>query len=58
MTIIGMRKVTYTISGILVGASILALAVWGLKLGIDFTGGSLFEVEFAWAKPETNSILE
>src|SRR3989344_7638776 len=58
MTIIGMRKVTYSISGILVGASILALAVWGLKLGIEFTGGSLLEVEFAGARPENNAILE
>jgi len=58
MTIIGMRKVTYSISGILVGASILALAVWGLKLGIDFTGGSLLEVEFAGARPENSAISE
>src|SRR3989344_5078866 len=58
MTIIGMRKVTYTISGILVGASILALAVWGLKLGIDFTGGSLLEVEFVGVRPENSAILE
>lgn len=58
MTIIGMRKVTYTVSGILVGASILALAVWGLKLGIDFTGGSLLEVEFTESRPENADILK
>ena len=58
MTIIGIRKVTYTISSILVGASILALAFWGLKLGIDFTGGSLLEVEFTESRPENSVILE
>ena len=58
MTIIGIRKVTYTISGILVGASLLALGFWGLKLGIDFTGGSLVEIEFVGSRPENSAILE
>lgn len=58
MTIIGMRKVTYTISALLVGASLAALGFWGLKLGIDFTGGSLLEVEFIGARPENSAILE
>ena len=57
MTIIGARKVTYAISGILVGASILALTFWGLKLGIDFTGGSFLEVEFTGVRSENSEIL-
>ena len=36
----------------------MALAVWGLKLGIDFTGGSLLEVEFVGVRPENSAILE
>jgi len=47
MTIIGARKISYWVSGALVTASFLALALWGLRLGIDFTGGSLLEVEYA-----------
>lgn len=35
----------------------MALAVWGLKPGIDFTGGSLLEVEFAQVRPENSAIL-
>lgn len=58
MTIIGIRKVTYTVSAVLVGASIVTLAIWGLKLGIDFTGGSLLEVEFVKTRPENSAILE
>lgn len=42
------HKTTWLVaSGTLVGASILALIFWGLRLGIDFTGGSLIEIEFA-----------
>jgi preprotein translocase subunit SecF len=33
-----------------------ALLTWGLKLGIDFTGGSLLEMEFVGSRPEVNQI--
>lgn len=49
--IINARKISYIFSGILVLASFLAVGVWGLRLGIDFTGGSLMEVEFRSARP-------
>jgi len=41
--IIGQRKYFYIFSGILVILSVLSLFVWGLKYGIDFTGGTLAE---------------
>lgn len=44
MQIIQHRNIYFAISGVLVGASIAAVAVFGLKLGIDFTGGSLLEI--------------
>lgn len=46
MNIIGLRKVWYVASGLLVGGSIVAVAMFGLKQGIDFTGGSLLSVRF------------
>ena len=46
MNIIGHKYIYLTFSGILVLGSILALAVWKLNVGIDFTGGSLMEVAF------------
>lgn len=46
MNIIGYRKIFFIISGILVLVSLASLAVWGLKFGIDFAGGSLIEIEF------------
>ncbi len=45
-SVVGWRKVWFWISGITVGASILALAFWGLRQGIEFTGGSLLIMRF------------
>lgn len=47
LQIIQKRKYAYLFSGILTAGSIVLLALWGLKLGIDFKGGTLMEVEFA-----------
>lgn len=46
MNIIGHKYIYLTISGLLVLGGIAAFLIWGLKEGIDFTGGSLIEVEF------------
>jgi preprotein translocase subunit SecF len=45
------RKITYIFSSVLVGASFAALIIWGLKPSIDFTGGSLLEVEYGSERP-------
>ncbi len=49
--IIQKRKISLTISSLLVIASIIALIVFGLNFGIDFTGGSLLEVKFNNERP-------
>lgn len=54
--IIRLRKLWYAISGVMVAASLLAIGVWGLRLGIDFTGGSLLQVEFAEGRPAVQEI--
>ncbi len=46
VNIIGHRKLWLIIAGSLVVASIVAVSLWGLKFGIDFTGGSLLELSF------------
>ena len=43
--IIGRRNLYFAFSGILIVLGIAALAIWGLRLGVDFTGGSLVEVQ-------------
>lgn len=56
MNIIGHKYIFLTFSGILVLASMVSYGLWGLKLGIDFTGGSLIEVEFSGASPSLDDI--
>lgn len=52
MFIIIYRKLFYIFSALLVAVSLAALALWGLNLGTDFTGGSLLEVSYPAARPE------
>lgn len=51
INIIGRRKIYFIISGFFVALSYAALAVWGLKPSIDFTGGSLIELKFTQSRP-------
>ncbi len=44
--IIQKRKYTYIASAILVVVSLTAIAMWGLKFGIDFKGGTLIRAQF------------
>lgn len=45
MNIIGHRKIYLTISALLVAAGILAVIGFGFKEGIDFKGGSLWQIK-------------
>ena len=62
MELVKIRKYSYAFSIILVLASIAALIFYGLKLGIDFTGGSLVEVRYdppaGGARPDINQIRQ
>jgi preprotein translocase subunit SecF len=44
--IVANRKIFYVFSSVLVIGSIVALAAFGLKQGIDFTGGSMLSARF------------
>lgn len=54
--IIKYRKLWLLISAGMVVLSIMALGIWGLKAGLDFTGGSLLEVKFAGNVPSVVDI--
>jgi preprotein translocase subunit SecF len=47
MFIVKNRNLFYTLSGLLIAASVGLFFVWGLKFGIDFTGGSLLEISYS-----------
>ena len=51
MNIIKYRYIYFGISLLVIIPGIIALILWGLPLGIDFTGGSLLEVQFASGQP-------
>lgn len=58
MEIIKNRKIPFTISGILFVASVVVLLTFGLKPGIDFTGGSLMELKFGVDRPTTSEVQD
>ncbi len=52
------RKAYYVLSGTLIALSVLALLLWGLRLGIDFKGGSLLYGDFTTALPAQFEIVQ
>jgi preprotein translocase subunit SecF len=53
--VVKLRRAWYIVSGVTIGLSIAFLAMWGLKQGIDFTGGSLMAVRFN-ARPSSADV--
>ncbi len=49
-------KIWLTFSGLVTILSIIVLVVWGLKWSIDFTGGSLMELDFSANRPEVTEL--
>lgn len=57
MDIVGKRKLWFVMSIALIVPGILALIFWGLKPGIDFTGGQEIEVSGSTNQAEVASIV-
>jgi len=49
-------KVVFTFSVVITIAAIVCVFSYGLKLGVDFKGGSIIELEFANARPRIGEI--
>lgn len=58
MFVITHKKIFYAFSGLLVACSLFAIGVWGLNLGIDFTGGSALQVAYEAERPAPGVIEE
>lgn len=50
------RRIWYILSFLTVIFAAVVFIVWGIKPGIDFTGGSLLEVSYTEARPSTDAI--
>jgi preprotein translocase subunit SecF len=57
-SIIKLRKIWFSISSLLVISSLVALGTWGVPFGLDFTGGSLLEIEFINERPSSQQITD
>lgn len=51
------RKIYFIFSGILISISLVCLVVFGLRPGIDFTGGSIMEIDYKNNRPSNPEIL-
>ncbi|MDP2665496.1 MAG: protein translocase subunit SecF [bacterium] len=58
MFIINHRKFFFWLTGFLLAAALGAILFWGLPLGIDFTGGSLIQVNYEQGRPAPTAIQE
>ncbi len=56
--LIQQRKYFYALSAALLVASVGMLSMWGLKLGIDFKGGTLLEVSWSEGKIPDRGTIE
>lgn len=56
MFIIKHRKVFFAITGVLIVVSLAAIAAYGLRLSIDFTGGTLVAVTYEGTRPPASDL--
>lgn len=56
MFVIKHQKIFLAISAVLVLASIIGVAVFGFKIGIDFKGGALTEIAYVGEKPDMQAL--
>lgn len=55
MFVVRYKKLFFTLTGILVVASIAAMIMYGFNIGIDFKGGSLTEVSYTANRPSLDA---
>src|SRR3989344_8870998 len=58
MFIVTHRGFFFWLTGLILAAALGAIIVWGLPLGIDFTGGSLMQVRYQDGRPALADIEE
>lgn len=56
MFVVNHRRFFFWLTGLILAAAVAAIIVWGLPLGIDFTGGSLMQVSYPNGRPALSDI--
>jgi len=56
MYIVNHRALFFWITGLILAAAIASIAIFGLPRSIDFTGGSLVEVNYTGARPDISTL--
>lgn len=56
MIIITYKKVFFALTAIIAGLAVASLLTFGLRLGIDFTGGTLIEVRYEGERPSAEML--
>lgn len=56
MFIVTYRNIFFALTGALVLASLVAVAIFGLPLGIDFTGGTLVQVGYSGQRTDATAV--
>ena len=56
MEIVKNRNIYFAVAAILMIVSLGAIVLYGLKLGIDYTGGSILEIEYSITRPDRQVI--
>jgi preprotein translocase subunit SecF len=52
------RGIFFVLTGIIIAASLASLAFFGLRFGIDFTGGTLAQVTYNGVRPDAQVLTE
>ena len=58
MFIVNHRKAFFALTGLIVLASLISLGAFGLRFGIDFTGGTLAQISYDGPRPAANAVVQ
>jgi preprotein translocase subunit SecF len=52
------KYIYFVLAGLLVAGSLAVLVIFGLNMGIDFTGGSIMELEYEGSRPALQAVRD
>lgn len=56
LNIVKTKYIWFSLSGLLLIGSLVMLVLWGLRPSIEFTGGTLWEIDFTGTRPAANDL--